>query len=238
MMIRKTLGGRELVSWVVPAAVLFGAVVPAFSAAAPDDKRVQIEAAGNACSLRYLESGPMDGLPVVLLHGARFTADTWVKTKTLSALEASGFHVYAIDLPGFGKTKCPEAKADVFLKQLFESLGITKPVLVSPSMSGRFSLPLVTVNPELLAGFVAVAPVGIPRFEKKLSSITIPTLAIWGEKDRVVPVAHAEMLAKAIKNTHKVILKGARHPSYLDASAKFNAELVTFVTKCSTSQKD
>lgn len=35
-----------------------------------------------------------------------------------------------------------------------------RPVLVSPSMSGRFALPFLLARGERLAGFVPVAPVG------------------------------------------------------------------------------
>ena len=40
---------------------------------------------------------------------------------------------------------------------------IKRPAVVSPSMSGRFALPLVTGEPDRVARFAAVAPVGIPR---------------------------------------------------------------------------
>lgn len=47
-----------------------------------------------------------------------------------------------------------------FLERVFQELGMQRPVLVSPSMSGRFSLPFLLAHGDQLAGFVPIAPVG------------------------------------------------------------------------------
>lgn len=47
-----------------------------------------------------------------------------------------------------------------FLEHVFQELGMQRPVLVSPSMSGRFSLPFLLAHGDQLAGFVPIAPVG------------------------------------------------------------------------------
>ena len=140
----------------------------------------------------------------------------------------------AVDLPGYGKSPKAEVDHDTWLAQLVAAICQRKPVLVSPSMSGRFSLPLVTGKPDALAGFVAVAPVGIPAYEQRLDQITVPTLAIWGEKDRVVPIAHADLLVKKVAGATKVTLKGAQHPCYLDAPDEFHKHLVDFLAGIST----
>jgi pimeloyl-ACP methyl ester carboxylesterase len=51
----------------------------------------------------------------------------------------------------------------------------------------------------------------------------------WGEKDRVVPLGHADVLAAGIAGAKKVVLAGARHPCYLDVPEVFHAELLRFL---------
>ncbi len=181
--------------------------------------------------IHYLAAGPEDGPPVVLLHGGRFNAHTWQETKTLEALARAGFRALAIDLPGYGLSPRSEVKPETLLAQLLPKLSAGKAVLVSPSMSGRFSLPLLTAAPDTLAGFVAVAPVGILAHKDQLHKVTTPTLLIWGEKDRVVPLAHADVLANGIAGAQKVIIKNARHPCYLDAPEEFNGALLDFLNE-------
>lgn len=47
-----------------------------------------------------------------------------------------------------------------FLERILEELGLERPVLVSPSMSGRFALPFLLLHGDRLGGFVPIAPVG------------------------------------------------------------------------------
>lgn len=188
---------------------------------------------GNS-DIHYLIAGPEKGRPVLLLHGGRFSAETWREIKTIHTLATAGHHVIAVDLPGFGKSPSSTVDRKLFLKQLMDKLSILKPVLVSPSMSGRFSMPLVTSLPETLSGYVAVAPVAIIVHQKKLSLITIPTLAIWGEKDTTIPPTQADILVQKIKNCQKVIIKNARHPCYLDDPDTFHRELLKFIDRINT----
>jgi pimeloyl-ACP methyl ester carboxylesterase len=113
-----------------------------------------------------------------------------------------------------------------------EHLNLTQPVLVSPSMSGHYSLPLVVQHPQKLSGFVAVAPVGIPSFEPRLKGIELPTLAIWGSNDQIVLVAQADRLCHVMPNAHKVILENAGHACYMRATAEFHQHLLRFVESC------
>jgi pimeloyl-ACP methyl ester carboxylesterase len=176
--------------------------------------------------LHRLEAGPADGLPVLLLHGARFHSGTWKQLGTLDRLAKEGFRAIALDLPGYGASK-PGPPLD--LAQFVADAKLEKPVVLAPSMSGDVALPFVTAHPDRVAGFVAVAPVGLPSYESALRKLALPTLIVWGEKDEVVPVAQAKALHGWVKDSQLVILSGARHPCYLDRPDEFHTALVAFL---------
>jgi abhydrolase domain-containing protein 14 len=179
--------------------------------------------------VHYLVAGPAGGPAVVLLHGASFQAKTWQDIGTLQELASAGYRAYAIDLPGHGQTRRFRVEAERFLEDVLEGLEVDRPVVVSPSMSGAYALPLVTGHPSRVAGYVAVAPVAIDRYRDRLERITAPTLAIWGENDRVVPQEHADLLVDSALHARKVIIPGAGHASYMNDAQTFHRELLKFL---------
>ena len=188
-----------------------------------------------SAKVHYLEAGPAEGLPVVLLHGAAFRAETWRETGTLAALADAGYRAVAVDLPGFGESPNAEVDYGTWLGQLLDQLDLERPVIVSPSMSGRFSLPFLTGRPDRLSGFVAVAPVAIPEYRDRLPGVTVPVLAIWGQRDQVVPLAHADLLVAEAPQVRKVVLADAKHAAYLDDPGGFHQALLEFLGEISKS---
>ncbi len=182
----------------------------------------------DAGKVHYLQAGPTTGLPILLLHGGRFQAETWRETGTIKTLSAKGYFVVAVDLPGFGQTPASKIKPGDWLGKLLDALKLDRPVLVSPSMSGRFSLPFVVAHSDRLRGFVAVAPVSIGRHEKNLSNIKVPLLAIWGAKDTLIPISHADLLLKHVSDSRKVVVPKAGHALYMDDAKTFHKELIRF----------
>src|SRR3954447_15871404 len=112
----------------------------------------------------------------------------------MTVLAEAGYLVHAVDLPGYGKSAPGFGSPQTWLRVLLELLKIDRPVVVSPSMSGRYALPLVTETAKKVAGFVAVAPVGIMDHRDRLGQIAVPVLAIWGEKDTLIPQEQADLL--------------------------------------------
>ncbi|KAJ6597363.1 Protein ABHD14B [Pseudolycoriella hygida] len=114
----------------------------------------------------YRESSPTvkSEITLLLLHGKNFSSKTWLDLKTISFFTASGYRTIAIDLPGFGHSEKLPAKLDNkksdFLLHVLTELKILKPVIVSPSYSGFYTLPMLLKNSDSFTGFVPVAPVG------------------------------------------------------------------------------
>jgi pimeloyl-ACP methyl ester carboxylesterase len=179
--------------------------------------------------LHLLTGGPEGAPAVLLLHGAAFSSATWQELGTLDLLAGHGLRVVAVDLPGYGKSAASDAPADSFLVELLPALGLSRPVIVVPSMSGAFAFPFLLAHPERVAGFVAVAPVGVTEWAPRLAGSRVPALIVWGTADKVFPVEQAKTLADAFQHATPLYLEGARHPAYLDATDAFHDALVEFV---------
>ena len=184
-------------------------------------------------SIKGRAAGPKSGVPVLLLHGAAFDSGTWEQLGTLAALAAAGFRAVAVDLPGFGGSKGAKSDPSHFLEALLPALGLERPVIVSPSMSGSFSFPFVLAHPDRVAGFVPVAPVAAVEYAARLRKSPVPALVVWGERDSVFPVAQAQPLADAFADGRVLVLAGARHPAYLDQPERFQRELIEFAKRVS-----
>ncbi len=183
--------------------------------------------------LHLLTAGDPRGPAVLFLHGARFSSETWRELGTLDLLARRGYHVLALDLPGFGRSEPSTVAPDDLLASVLSLLADRPMVVVSPSMSGRFSLPLVAKRPAYVAGFIPIAPAGVEQHLESLRDSAVPALIVWGEDDRVVPLRQAEILSKALPNSSKAILPDAGHACYLDQPIEFHRELLQFLASLS-----
>jgi pimeloyl-ACP methyl ester carboxylesterase len=179
--------------------------------------------------VHYLAAGDEGGRPIVLLHGASFTPKTWQEIGTIETLAGAGYLVYALDLPGFGQSSRTMASGRTWLKLVIDLLKIDKPVIVSPSMSGTYSLPLATEDPTRISGFIAVAPVALLNHAHLLSRITEPVLAVWGEHDTLIPESQADLLIRSVKTGRKVIISGGSHAPYMSDPGAFHQEVLEFL---------
>lgn len=179
--------------------------------------------------VHVVEQGNADGQVVLLLHGASFSSTTWHDIGTMQKLADAGYRAIAIDLPGFGRSESNGGLPEKWLGDLFDVLDIEKPVVVSPSMSGQYALPLITREPDRLRGFVAVAPVAIMEYKDQLKQITVPVLAVWGENDRLIPQEQADLLVSSAKHGRKVVIAAGSHAPYMSDPKTWHKVLLDFL---------
>ncbi|NXM70063.1 ABHEA protein, partial [Serilophus lunatus] len=137
-------------------------------------------------------------------------------------------------MPGYGDSPPTEmvvtAQGRVaFLDHLLQGLGMRRPVLISPSMSGRFALPFLLLQGDQLAGFVPIAPVGTKEYTaEQYQRVQTPTLILYGDHDTgLAPQAlhHLQHLPE-----HRVVIvPGAGHACYLDKPEDFHRALLGFL---------
>jgi len=66
---------------------------------------------------------------------------------------------------------------------------------------------------------------------ERLPEIACPTLIVWGERDRLIPVRDADVFAELIPNSRKVIYADTGHMAMLERPAAFNALLSDFLAE-------
>ena len=108
----------------------------------------------------YLEAGPADAPPVILLHGLGATNASLLPV--LADL-AADHRVIAPDLPGFGQSSAPSASYTpawfaAWVEELQHRLGARRAVLIGNSLGGRVSLEAGLNHPGSVRGLVLLNP--------------------------------------------------------------------------------
>jgi pimeloyl-ACP methyl ester carboxylesterase len=110
----------------------------------------------------------------------------------------------------------------------------------------NLTLGLVTRHPSRLPASLAAEQLrgaGKPGFmqalranidypvRERLPEIACPTLIVWGDEDKVIPVRDASVFEELIPNSRKVIFEGTGHMAMLERPVAFNELLSEFVAE-------
>ena len=188
----------------------------------------------------YRELGRGDGSTAILfLHGMRFTSADWLEPVDLMgeiATRAGVSRAIAIDMPSFGKSPAlPDRSAGAraaFVGGAIEALqgqrGPARWIIVSPSMSGSWSLPFLhqVAEESPVVGFIPVAIV-LPRQPYDVT-LDVRTLAVFGEDD-IKLVADEPRLDEFYGNWKLLSIPDADHAAYLDQPEAFVDAVVPFI---------
>jgi haloalkane dehalogenase len=115
---------------------------------------------GGQLRVHYLDEGPADADPVLLMHGE--PSWSYLYRKMIPILVAAGHRVIAPDLIGFGRSDKPSRRQDYsyqrhvdWMQALLEQLRLERITLVCQDWGGLIGLRLVAENPERFARVVA-----------------------------------------------------------------------------------
>ena len=113
--------------------------------------------------IRYYEAG--EGYPLILIHGSGPGATGWSNfSRNIEAL-AQHFHVYALDMPGWGDSDpCTKETLDHVgaTIQFMDTLGIAKAALVGNSMGGIVTLAVAVDHPDRVSHVITMGPGSSP----------------------------------------------------------------------------
>src|SRR3954454_3947965 len=142
----------------------------------------------------YLEAGPVDAPPVVLIHGLGATNGSMLPTLWDLARD---HRVIAPDLPGHGATEAVKDCYDAaflgrWLSSFFDAVQVERPVLVGNSLGGRTALEAGLEYPERVGGLVLLAPAVAFRRMRQF----VPLVRRLNPRWATVPVPMTRRLAE------------------------------------------
>jgi haloalkane dehalogenase len=148
--------------------------------------------------LAYVEAGPPDGEPVLLLHGE--PSWSFLYRKVVPVLAEAGLRAIAADLVGFGRSDKPAEVADHSYARhvewvrafAFDALGLTGVTLVGQDWGGLIGLRLVAEHPDRFSRVVA-ANTGLPTGDQ-------PMPDVWLRFRDVVRTAPALSVSRLVRS--------------------------------------
>ncbi|MGB3456044.1 MAG: haloalkane dehalogenase [Litorimonas sp.] len=115
---------------------------------------------GDGLRLHYVDEGPRDGRPVLMMHGE--PSWSYLYRHMIPTVAEAGHRVIAPDLIGFGKSDKPTETSDysysrhvAWMLDWFDSLDLTGVVLFCQDWGGLLGLRLVAARPDRFAAVVA-----------------------------------------------------------------------------------
>ena len=137
--------------------------------------------------LHYLDEGPRDGTPVLMMHGE--PSWSFLYRHMIGPVVEAGYRVLAPDLIGFGKSDKPTSKSDftyaghvAWMREWFEALGLSGVVLACQDWGSLIGLRLVAAMPDKFAA-VVLSNGGLPAGQEPP-----PAFAKWRKFSKYSPV--------------------------------------------------
>ena len=198
---------------------------------------------GGTLDMHYIEAGPQDGQPVVMIHGNPTWCFAW--RKIVPQVAAAGFRVIAIDLIGMGRSDKPTRMHDysvarhvAWVRQaLFQRLGLSHVHLVLHDWGGIIGLRVASEHMDDIAS-ITFSNSGLPvrNPDEDITQMPMPGAGFLRKFQLYVRFnpfwRHWQQLAKiCLSDVPKEVVAGyaAPYPSwrYLTGNRQFTQLLPT-----------
>jgi pimeloyl-ACP methyl ester carboxylesterase len=113
---------------------------------------------------------------------------------------------------------------------IFANLSSSLAVEVIPDMPQPEELVNVLLARQAFARFAWQFPDN-PRLQRYLYRVRIPTLIVWGQGDRFVPIAHGKAYHKGIAKAELVVIPNAGHLPHVETPGACAEIIVSFLRK-------
>jgi pimeloyl-ACP methyl ester carboxylesterase len=163
--------------------------------------------------IHYLVAG--EGRPLVLVHGLGGRSENWLDM--IPQFTANGFHVYALDLLGFGRSDKPDvdysmAMQSDLLLQFLDSQGLQQPDIAGWSMGGWVTGEFAVDHPQRVHRIILLDSAGL-RHEGVKPSVLRPQsleelsrmMAALSPHPRAIPAFFGRDMLRAMKEEDWVV---------------------------------
>src|SRR5215472_14958890 len=202
---------------------------------------------------RWLERG--EGDPVVFLHGLMGRMDHWEETLEILGDDCRAIAlclpILEVDLP---ESSIEEIGRHVV--RFLDAVDIPRAVIGGNSLGGHVALEMALAHPERVSGLVLTGSSGlfersftrgvtstpsalrVLRFaraakrhniEDRLPEITVPTLLVWGEQDRITPPEIAHRFNTLLPDSRLAFLPRCGHAPMLEQAEAFSAAVAAWL---------
>jgi haloalkane dehalogenase len=168
---------------------------------------------GGSLRIHYVDEGPKEGDPVLLMHGE--PSWSYLYRKMIPIILGAGHRAVAPDLVGFGRSDKPTERSHYtyqshvdWMQTWLEKMGLNKITLVCQDWGGLIGLRLVANNPDLFAR-VVVANTGLPTGDTPMPDAFLN----WKKFSLEVPDFDAGA----------IVTMGCQKPVPQDIAAAYNA---------------
>ncbi len=171
------------------------------------------DADGGSLRMHYVDEGPHDADPVLLLHGE--PSWSYLYRKMIPIITEAGYRAIAPDLVGFGRSDKPADRSDYtyqrhvdWAQAWLDRLDLQRITLVCQDWGGLIGLRLVANNPDRFARVVA-ANTGLPTGDTPISDAFLK----WRKFSLAVPDF----------DVAAIIAMGCQNPLPENVAAAYNA---------------